>query len=134
MQRQMNFVMHSRVHISNIGEKRYFYWVFSSNAKINPSDTQAWVAYHGDKPVAGLAVYDYGMKKDINSSVHMVAFTREEWKPLQVGHDSWIDGSHIAKRKELNILILIIFEITLSQKINRDILILRKTLLKRDTK
>jgi hypothetical protein len=46
--------------------------------KSNPNDTQAWVAYHGDKPVAGLAVYDYGIKKDINSSVHMVAFTREE--------------------------------------------------------
>lgn len=53
--------------------------------KYNQKDTQAWIAYHSDKPVAGLAVYDYGAKKEVNSSVHMVAFTREEGKPLQVG-------------------------------------------------
>lgn len=46
--------------------------------KFNERDVQAWVAYHGNKPVAGLAVYDYGTKQKINSSVHMVAFTREE--------------------------------------------------------
>jgi hypothetical protein len=68
--------------------KEVFIEYFRAMRKSNPKDTQAWVAYHGDKPVAGLAVYDYGIKKDINSSVHMVAFTREEWKPLQVG--TWL--------------------------------------------
>lgn len=59
--------------------------------KVNASTVRCFLAYHKDKPVAGLAVHDAG-----NVSVHLVAFTSEEAKPLQAGTgliDRWYESS-----------------------------------------
>lgn len=81
--------------------KDIFIEYFRSMRKFNQKDTQSWIVYHGDNPVAGLAVYDYGIKGNINSSVHMVAFTREEWKPLQAG--TWLMDRWFTHCKEKGI-------------------------------
>ncbi len=62
-----------------------------SLCSVDESTVRCFLAYQGDKPVAGLAVHDSGA-----TSVHLVAFTSREAKPLQAGTgliDHWFSSS-----------------------------------------
>jgi|GEM_PF-1045783 len=59
---------------------------------IDASSVRSYLCYHGDQPIAGLAVHDYNG----NSSVHLVAFTSNEARPYQAGTgliDRWFAES-----------------------------------------
>lgn len=59
---------------------------------IGKGSIRSYVCYHGDSPIAGLAVHDYSD----NASVHLVAFTGKEAKPFQAGTglvDRWFSDS-----------------------------------------
>lgn len=61
--------------------KKDYIKYFRTMAAIAPNDVSAYVARHEGKIVAGLAVLNYCS----NSSVHLVAFTGPDAKPIQAG-------------------------------------------------
>lgn len=102
------FLAHADVRIELVNQKtfieafqtvkvRHFYKsdyikYYRSMTDIDASSIRSYVCYQHDKPIAGLAVHDYGN----NSSVHLVAFTGKEAKPSQAGTglmDRWFADS-----------------------------------------
>lgn len=76
--------------ISYIGKVEFIRYYRKMHA-IDPAKIRSWMVYYKGVPVAGLAVHDY-----CNSTVHLVAFTRKEGKPIQAGTaliDEWFKDS-----------------------------------------
>ncbi len=64
---------------------------FRSIVAVDPSSIRSYLVYNKDRPIAWLAVHDFD-----NISVHLVAFTSKEAKPLQAWTgliDRWFSDS-----------------------------------------
>lgn len=80
-----------RVKVKHPYKKDYIRY-YDSMTSIDPGSIRNYVAYMGDRPIAGLAVHDYHP----DSTVHLVAFTSREAKSSQAGTgliDRWFADS-----------------------------------------